>query len=130
MEFSMRAKAEGLSITVKTVLVYLLVFKGWGLLAYAVSQVAYSLMLLAAYILLNKEEGVSYNTMLRKSYSLCSLSSGGAKGWADYVLPQHSEDLRGFTQVCILKFLLTEGEKIVIFYFTSGQDKDNQETIR
>ena len=64
MEFSMRAKAEGLSITVKTVLVYLLVFKGWGLLAYAVSQVAYSLMLLAAYILLNKEEGVSYNSML------------------------------------------------------------------
>jgi len=37
MEFSMRAKAEGMSITIKTLLVYILVFKGWGLLAYAFS---------------------------------------------------------------------------------------------
>lgn len=54
MEFQMRAKAEGISITVKTLLVYLLVYEGFGLLAYAISQVAYSLVLLGAYIVLNK----------------------------------------------------------------------------
>lgn len=39
-----------------------------------------------------------------------------------YVLQQHLEDLWQFSRVCVLKFILTEGEKIVIFYFTSGTD--------
>lgn len=37
MEFSIRAKAEGISITAKTVLIYALVYQGYGLLAYAVA---------------------------------------------------------------------------------------------
>jgi len=49
MEFSTRAKAEGLAILVKSVMIYFLVWKGFGLLAYAAAQLAYSFMLLATY---------------------------------------------------------------------------------
>jgi len=46
-------------------------------------------------------------------------------------LKEHAEDLWNFTQVCLIKFVLTEGEKIVIFYFTNSSNKEeNQETIR
>lgn len=38
-------------------------------------------------------------------------------------------DLQNFTQVCLLKFILTEGEKIVIFYFTSRDNQDSS-TLR
>ena len=37
MEFSQRAKAEGMAIFVKSVLIYFLIFKGMGLLAYAIA---------------------------------------------------------------------------------------------
>jgi hypothetical protein len=37
MEFAIRAKAESVSIFVKTVLIYMLVAKGYGLMAYALA---------------------------------------------------------------------------------------------
>lgn len=37
MEFGLRAKAESVSIFVKTILIYGLVAKGYGLMAYAVA---------------------------------------------------------------------------------------------
>lgn len=59
MEFAMRAKAEGVAITVKTLLVYVLVYRGWGLLAYASAQLAYSCVLLVVYTLLNKSKDMT-----------------------------------------------------------------------
>lgn len=32
-----------------------------------------------------------------------------------YVLPEHKEDLNQFALVSIVKFVLTEGEKLIIF---------------
>jgi len=37
MEFSVRAKAESVAIFVKSVMIYLLIYKGYGLLGYAVA---------------------------------------------------------------------------------------------
>jgi len=34
-----------------------------------------------------------------------------------WVLPQHKSDLKEFSLVCIVKFVLTEGEKFIIFAF-------------
>lgn len=31
------------------------------------------------------------------------------------ILPEHRADLREFSLVCIVKFILTEGEKFIIF---------------
>jgi len=33
------------------------------------------------------------------------------------VLPEHRADLKEFSLVCIVKFVLTEGEKFIIFAF-------------
>jgi hypothetical protein len=49
MEFAMRAKAESVAIFNKTVLIYLLVSKGYGLMAYAIAQLVYSIVLLIIY---------------------------------------------------------------------------------
>lgn len=34
-----------------------------------------------------------------------------------YVLPEHKSDLMEFSKVSIVKFILTEGEKFIIFAF-------------
>jgi len=34
-----------------------------------------------------------------------------------WVLPEHRSDLKEFSLVCIVKFVLTEGEKFIIFAF-------------
>jgi hypothetical protein len=39
------------------------------------------------------------------------------KGW---VLEEHVQDLVEFSKVCVIKFVLSEGEKLVIFYFTNS----------
>jgi hypothetical protein len=33
-----------------------------------------------------------------------------------YVVKQHLQDLRQFSQLCLIKLVLTEGEKMAIFY--------------
>ena len=35
------------------------------------------------------------------------------------VLPEHKKDLKEFSLVCVVKFILTEGEKFIIFAFSS-----------
>jgi hypothetical protein len=42
----------------------------------------------------------------------------------NYVLKQHSLDLIEFSKVSLLKFVLSEGEKIAIFYLTSKSSND------
>jgi len=50
----MRSKAESISIFVKSVLTYVLIYYGeLGLLAYALAQVSYSLCLFCVYFTLN-----------------------------------------------------------------------------
>jgi hypothetical protein len=57
MEFSMRAKAESISIFVKSVLTYVLIYYGgFGLLAYALAQVAYSSCLFCVYFTINYQK--------------------------------------------------------------------------
>jgi hypothetical protein len=68
MEFALRAKAEGVSITVKTLLVYALVYRGWGLLAYATAQLAYSCVLLTVYTLLHKSGDNTFSEIFDQNY--------------------------------------------------------------
>mmetsp|Transcript_9701 Transcript_9701/g.16332 ORF Transcript_9701/g.16332 Transcript_9701/m.16332 type:complete len:139 (-) Transcript_9701:937-1353(-) len=57
MEFSTRAKAESVSIFVKSVMIYALVYRGGlDLLAYSAAQVAYSCVLFAMYFLISGRE--------------------------------------------------------------------------
>lgn len=53
MEFSHRAKAESVSIFVKSILIYGLVYQGYGLLAYAVAQLMYALTMFCIYTVMN-----------------------------------------------------------------------------
>jgi len=39
-----------------------------------------------------------------------------------YMLPQQIADLYNFARICVLKFVVTEGEKLMIFYFTASKD--------
>ena len=43
------------------------------------------------------------------------------------MLQQHLDDLWNFSKVCVLKFVVSEGEKIVIFYFTANDSSSVQE---
>jgi hypothetical protein len=38
------------------------------------------------------------------------------------MLQTHSADLLDFSKVCFLKFIVSEGEKIMIFYFVSHEN--------
>jgi hypothetical protein len=40
-----------------------------------------------------------------------------AIGKDQLVLPEHKSDLKEFSLVCIVKFVLTEGQKFIIFAF-------------
>ena len=46
--------------------------------------------------------------------------AGFLKKLRHYALQQHLEDLRQFSQLCVIKLVLTEGEKIAIFYQTNA----------
>ena len=120
MEFQMRAKAESVSIFVKSVLIYFLIYKGLGLLGYALAQIAYGIVLVSMYSFINSggEKG-----LINEYYTVKEVKTNFEKGdkWYDkYILKDHMVDLAQFSQLCVLKFVLTEGEKIVIFYFTAN----------
>ena len=123
MDFSVRAKSEGVAIFFKSVLVYLLVWQGMGLLAYAIAQLVYSLILLSIYAIQSGD--------VKQHFKLHNLPvKAGAQSLERYVLPQHQADLWNFTKVCVLKFIVSEGEKIMIFYFTRQQDNTDQTMIQ
>jgi hypothetical protein len=52
---SRRLFAEGVSLLVKSLFTYFLLYRGYGLLAYAVSQLIYSFSLHLAYQFVNPE---------------------------------------------------------------------------
>jgi len=96
----------------------------------------YAATMFAIYTILSKSDyqNRSISEIIKAHFSLKTLvykdsveSNGGLSASVkEFVLLQHLQDLRSFSQVCLLKFILTEGEKIVIFYFTSGAHQDEQ----
>jgi hypothetical protein len=57
MEFSMRSKAESISIFVKSVLIYVLIYyRVFGLLAFALCKLAYSSCLFFVYFTINYQK--------------------------------------------------------------------------
>lgn len=76
MEFQMRAKAESISIFIKSVLIYALIYKGWGLLGYAISQLAYGFMLLIMYSYINMKSTQSFDGFLKEYFTLQNVGSG------------------------------------------------------
>ena len=46
------------------------------------------------------------------------------------MLNSHRKDLWDFSKVCALKFIVSEGEKIMIFYLTGNQDETDPVTIQ
>jgi hypothetical protein len=76
-----------------------------GLLAFALAQIVYCMMLFCLYLyLFRKEEN------LNELFSIKKIEDNKMR-----VLPEHKSDLKEFTLVCIVKFVLTEGEKFIIF---------------
>jgi hypothetical protein len=74
------------------------------LLSFALAQVAYCLVLLGMYSYLDKPD-----------FSVRTIKD--AKGQSVSVLAEHKADLKEFALVSIVKFVLTEGEKFIIFAF-------------
>jgi hypothetical protein len=62
-------------------------------------------MLLAMYVYSFRNENIK------------SLFKVQALGKDQLVLPEHNSDLKEFSLVCIVKFVLTEGQKFIIFAF-------------
>ena len=58
------------------------------------------------FVLFNKEEKFGYLYTVRNIH-----------GSQSRVLQEHKSDLKEFSLVCIVKFVLTEGEKFIIFAF-------------
>ena len=85
MDFSVRAKAESIAIFFKSVLIYLLVFKGFGLLAYAVAQLVYGFILLALYFYQMKERDLAQT--VRTYFSLNEIPGPSDRtGMSKYLL--------------------------------------------
>lgn len=110
MDMSYRIKSEGLAIFFKSVLLYLLLrVADLQLMAFALAQLAYCLILLGMYRHLFREKDIA------GLYKVCPVKD--KEGRAVSVLGEHKADLREFSLVAVVKFVLTEGEKFIIFAF-------------
>ena len=123
-----RIKAECLSILFKSLSTYFMLTKGLDLLAYSLSQLLYSIMLLTLYPLLasnSDQSGLiklrpmpgSGNNKAKKDRLmieriLCWVSK--EKLGAQYINKDHMIFLQDFSLTTVLKFFLTEGEKLLI----------------
>jgi len=131
MDFTMRAKAEGAAIFIKSVLVYYLIREQLGLLAYALGEVTMNLVIFVIYFTVKKNKlgqqqnqsslALIYSQYFQMRPIVTEAKRNKDKGsylsaLGHFILPQHLQDLRQFTQLCFLKLILTEGEKIVISF--------------
>ena len=93
--------AEGFSLVTKSVSVFVLVrYFQMDLLAYAASNLVYSLTLLTVYLWFTpKSEPLNLNKSEEESLG-----------------KESSEQVSEFTQSCVLKFMLQEGEKVVMIW--------------
>ena len=96
MDFSKRAKSESVAIFFKTVLTYGLVYKGMGLLAYALAQITYSLILFLMYTLQYKKDK-SIKEVFDKFFRLKLLFHKEDRFLWRFILPQHVMDIYNFT---------------------------------
>ena len=89
-------------------MLYLLLILDLKLLSFALAQLAYSLVLLVMYMYQFRQEN------LAKYFQVQPIVH---KRRQVSVLQEHQRDLQEFTLVCLVKFVLTEGEKFIIFAF-------------
>lgn len=120
MDFTIRAKAEGAAVLVKTVAVFLFIRQDLGLFAYALGQLLYSVTLFCLYRALVDNGILKYFTLEPIPHQLTASDSKERHWLSGYVLSEHWTDLVEFSKVCLIKFVLTEGEKLAIFYMTSA----------
>ena len=107
MDMSKRVTAEGISIFVKSVCMYLFITlfgDRMGLLAFALAQMVYCIILLFSYAFSFRHDNI------KDIFTVKTLGDS-------MVLSEHKSDLKEFSLVCIVKFVLTEGQKIIIFAF-------------
>lgn len=107
LDLQNRVKAEGIAIFAKSVSLYLFLTLDIGLLAFALAQIVYCMVLISMYSYLFRNENI-----LKELFAVVQIQDDGSK-----VLLEHKIDLKEFSLVCIVKFVLTEGEKFIIFAF-------------
>jgi len=96
MDFSKRAKSEGVAIFFKTVMTYCLVYKGMGLLAYALAQLTYSVVMFLMYTYQYKKDK-TLTEVLNKFFRLKMLFHKEERFLWRFLLPQHVMDIYNFT---------------------------------
>jgi hypothetical protein len=109
MEMSYRVKSEGIAIFFKSVLLYLFLRCDLKLLSFALAQLVYCLILLGMYRHLFSQGGNGSSLL----YTVQAFMDKEGRSVA--VLKEHKDDLREFSLVAVVKFVLTEGEKFIIF---------------
>lgn len=133
MNFKIRAKSESVAIFTKSVLIFVLIKYGWGLLGYAFAQLAYGLVLIFMYysqstddqiitiehaVGITSKENDDNSDHAKDVWSFTTQMISTMLRFEDNVLLQHYTDLIEFSKVCFLKFILSEGQNLMIVYFT------------
>jgi hypothetical protein len=108
MDLAYRVKSEGLAIFAKSATLYLLLLCDLKLLSFALAQLIYCLVLLGMY------RYQSLGEPLSKYYQVKKVTENRQNV---RVFKEHKNDLWEFSMVCVVKFVLTEGEKFIIFAF-------------
>ena len=118
MDFSQRAKAESVAIFFKSISTYAFLYLDFGLMAYSLAQIAYSLCLLFIF--------ARVSDLRMEQFKVVPIRS--KKGiLSNYLTVEDEEDLNHFTRICLLKFFLSEGEKIMISYMSFAGSGINDE---
>lgn len=107
LDLQNRVKAEGAAIFAKSISLYMLIMLDIGLLAFSLAQIIYCGVLITMYFILFRNED-NFGDL----FSVKKIENNSTR-----VLQEHKSDLKEFSLVCIVKFVLTEGEKFIIFAF-------------
>lgn len=107
LDLQNRVKAEGFAIFAKSISLYMLIMLDIGLLAFSLAQIIYCGVLITMYFILFRNED-NFGDL----FSVKKIENNSTR-----VLQEHKSDLKEFSLVCIVKFVLTEGEKFIIFAF-------------
>ena len=92
---------------------YALLYLDMQLMAYALAQTFYSICLLFMFI--------RVSDLKLSQFQLLPIRP--KKGmYQQYLTQEDEDDLKHFTRICLLKFFLSEGEKVMISYMSFGQD--------
>lgn len=97
-------------MTVKSLLTYGLLLRDYKLLAYSIAQLVYSVILIIAYPRLVKIEMPLETTPIKDTLGDKKNEDGSIVS----ILPAQKKLLTDFSKSCLLKFFLTEGEKLIM----------------